>query len=44
MATDYSPDAEHGEFFRAVVSHNTTRETIDRLVASIEELGAAKGI
>jgi threonine aldolase len=37
---DYSPDATHGEFFRAVVSHRTTRETIDRLVAAIEQLGS----
>ena len=36
---DYSPDEVHGEFFRAVVNHRTTKETIDRLVETIEKLG-----
>lgn len=36
---DYSPDADHGEFFRAVVNGHTSKETIDRLVKSIELLG-----
>ncbi|KAF8250180.1 PLP-dependent transferase [Wilcoxina mikolae CBS 423.85] len=37
---DYSPDLTHGEFFRAVVSSTTTRETIDGLIAAIEKLGS----
>ncbi len=36
---DYSPDATHGEFFRAVVNGQTTKETVDRLVATIQEAG-----
>jgi hypothetical protein len=38
---DYSPDITHGEFFRAVVNSQTTKETINSLVMAIEELGAA---
>jgi hypothetical protein len=39
LVADYSPDATRGEFFRAVVSHRTTRETVDKLVAAVEQLG-----
>jgi glutamate decarboxylase len=36
---DYSPHPTHGEFFRAVVSSRTTKDTVDNLVAAIEKLG-----
>ncbi|KAG0126895.1 putative glutamate decarboxylase [Tuber indicum] len=34
---DYSPHPIHGEFFRAVVNASTSRDTVDRLINTIEE-------
>ncbi|KAI5806314.1 glutamate decarboxylase [Geopyxis carbonaria] len=37
---DYSPDPVHGEFFRVVVNSRTTKERIESLIETIDELGA----
>ena len=36
---DYAP-GENGKFFRIVINISTTEETVERLVKSLEEVGA----
>lgn len=39
---DYAP-GDSGSFFRVVVNRETRRETIDKLIIAIEDLGTATG-
>ena len=36
---DYAPDVSRGDFFRAVINSQTTKDTIDRLVEAVQRHG-----